>query len=46
VSVTLSPQTAKTVLEFLHRNVVTYEEQHGEIRLTPSPQQPPEEPSA
>jgi|SRR6267142_2062849 len=46
VAVTLSPQTAKTVLEFLHRNVVAYEEQYGEIRLTPSATPPSEEPSA
>jgi hypothetical protein len=46
VSVTLSPQAAKMVLEFLRRNVVAYEQQYGEIRLAPSSEQPSEESSA
>jgi hypothetical protein len=46
VAVTLSPQTAKMVLDFLRRNVVAYEQQYGEIRFAPSSEQPPEEPSA
>jgi len=45
VAVTLSPQTAKAVAEFLVRNVAAYEQQFGEIRYTPIQPQT-EEPSA
>jgi hypothetical protein len=46
VAVTLSPQTAKLVLDFLRRNVAAYEQQYGEIRFSPSSDQPSEEPPA
>jgi hypothetical protein len=43
-SVSLSPQTAKAMAHMLLRNLQGYEQQYGEIRLTPLPQ-PSEDPS-
>jgi hypothetical protein len=45
VAITLSPQTAKAVAEFLLHNLMGYEQQFGQIRYTPL-QQPTENPSA
>jgi hypothetical protein len=45
VSVTLSPLAAKLALEFLRRNIAAYEQQYGEIRLTPPSEESTEEPS-
>jgi hypothetical protein len=46
MSVTLSPLAAKMALEFLQRNIAAYEQQYGEIRLTPPSRESTEEPSA
>jgi Protein of unknown function (DUF3467) len=45
LSATLSPQTAKAMLQLLWRNIQAYEQQYGEIRYTPVQPQT-EEPSA
>ena len=45
MAVTLSPQTAKVLSDFLRRNIEAYEQQYGEIRYTPIQPQG-EEPSA
>jgi hypothetical protein len=44
LSVTISPQTAKAMVEILWRNVLAYEQRYGTIRYTPI-QQSKEEPS-
>ena len=43
-SISLSPQTAKVLTHMLLQHIQQYEQQYGEIRLTPLPQ-PGEEPA-